>query len=96
MDGYWRMDCAFILINNPYVFITYGLFIGVCFMFYEYSVLFPGELDEPFMIHELRIIKRRIPFKSNIHLMVSYGGVGWGKGITEDDFLFWGRRIYAS
>ena len=62
-------------------------------MFYEYSVLIPGELYESFMIHEVRIIKRRILAKANNYLMISYGGIGYGKGITEQDFLFWKRRI---
>lgn len=62
-------------------------------MFYEYSVLIPGELHESFMIHEVRIVKRRIRAKSNNYLIVSYGGIGYGIGITEEDFLFWKRRI---
>ena len=62
-------------------------------MFYEYSVLIPGELYESFIMNQVRIIKRRIPAKSNRYLMISYGGIGYGRGITEEDFLFWQGRI---
>lgn len=81
------------LIDNSYVFVIYELFIEADFMFYEYSVLIPGELDESFMVHELRIVRRRISAKANRYLMISYGGVGYGKGITEEDFLFWKARL---